>query len=110
MTSSALTSCTSPYAPASRSRSAPSPARRSFSAASGLTFPVSSDWRIPAAASAAMASEAPGSGRTGPGTVSSAATRSSAARNGPAAETGTPAIASVSPMMARSVRPAFGAT
>ena len=35
------------------------PARRSFSSASGLTLPVSTDWRIPADASAAMASAAP---------------------------------------------------
>ena len=71
---------------------------------------MSTDWRTPAAASAATAEAAPGSGRTGPGTAPSAAARSSAARNGPAAETGAPASASVSPMMARSVRPAFGAT
>jgi hypothetical protein len=71
---------------------------------------VSTDWRIPAAASAAMASAAPGSGQTGPGTAPSAATRASTARKASTSPRDTPASSSVSPTMARSVRPAFGAT
>ena len=63
-TSSARTSCTSPYAPTSRSRCSPSPAAASFAVASGRMLPVSTDWRAPAAASAAIAAAAPGSART----------------------------------------------
>jgi hypothetical protein len=75
-----------------------------------MMLPVSTDWRIPAEASAAMASAAPGNGRTGPGTAPSAATRASATRKASTSPRGIPASASVSPAMARSVRPAFGAT
>jgi hypothetical protein len=82
-------------------------------------LPVSTDWRIPPDASAPMAAAAPGSGRTRPGpapaapsapSVPSAQARASAARNLSTSVRGTPASASVSPAMARSVRPALGAT
>ncbi len=73
-------------------------------------LPVSTDWRIPAEASAAIAETAPASGRTGPGTAPSAHERASAARKASTSARGIPASSSVSPAMARSVRPALGAT
>jgi dGTPase len=113
-TSSARTSCISPYAPTSRSRCSPIPARPSLSSASGRTFPVRTDWRAPASASAARAAEAPGMGRTSSGTSPSAAAdcRARTARRSSTWTRGSaiPASASVSSRIARSVRPALEAT
>ncbi len=75
-------------------------------------LPVSTDWRAPIEASSSMAAAAPGKARTSARTVPDADNRASAARkpSTAASDEATPASASVSRMIARSVRPAFGAT
>ena len=75
-------------------------------------LPVSTDWRTPIKASSSMAAAAPAMARTSARTAPEADTWPSAARKPSTWSAGeaTPASASVSRMIARSVRPAFGAT
>ena len=132
-TSSERASCVSPNAPMSRSSNPRRPRAPSLTSASGRMLPVSTDWRAPTvpfgavvavvavvaavaggAASAVSAATAPG--RACPRCLTSSpyagACRVRPAMNAATCPrgSGTPAMVSVSTMMARSVRPAIGAT